>query len=102
MQSPQRTFTSGIEEQLLLGIPYDTEVSIRLVRDGQTSEPIMATTGHLPSRLPKPEYVSGEPDLWWSDGRYLFTSINEDEQNWSGDPFGKSFSTVRVGWFGPC
>ena len=89
MQSPQRTFTSGIEEQLLLGIPYDTEVSIRLVRDGQTSEPIMATTGHLPSRLPKPEYVSGEPDLWWSDGRYLFTSINEDEQNWSGDRFWK-------------
>ncbi|MDP6934469.1 MAG: arylsulfotransferase family protein, partial [Myxococcota bacterium] len=86
---PERTLADGAEQQLLLGIPYGTDVEIRLVRDGKTSESTTARTGDLPGDLPVPEYVSGDPDQWWEDGRYVYTSINQDEENWSGDRFWK-------------
>jgi len=87
LQSPERSFSAGAETELLLGIPYETDVDIRLVQDGETSEAVSATTGDLPSRLPVPEYVSGDADQWWQDGNYIYTSISESESNWGGDRF---------------
>jgi Arylsulfotransferase (ASST) len=61
---------------------------------------VTATTGNLPEDLPIPEYVSGDPDLWWRDGNYIFTSINQDAENWSGDSFWKVIfdRQARVVW----
>jgi len=86
-QAPTRSLTAGEESQLLLGIPYETDVEIRLVADGVTGVSVTATTGDLPEDLPIPEYVSGDAAQWWSDGKFVYTSINEDEYNWSGDRF---------------
>ncbi len=89
LQSPERSFSAGTNEQLLLGIPYETAVEIRLVVDGVTSASIEAETDDLPEGMPVPEYVSGNPDRWYPEGRYLYTSINGAEGGWTGGDFWK-------------
>jgi len=93
LQSPERDLVVGEETQLLLGIPYEMDVSIRLVTRiegvAQTSETIQATTAPLPMNMPVPEYVSGDASLWYPQGNYLWTSINASRGGWTGGYFWK-------------
>ncbi len=89
MQTPTRSFDAGPAELLILGVPYDHEVQIQLVTTEATASIVTAATASHPEGMPIPEYVSGDSTLWWADGDYVFTSINADEYNWSGDEFWK-------------
>ena len=89
LQSPTQTFAAGAQEVLLLGIPYDTDVLIRLVCDGVTSDTIEAETENLPSGLPEPELVTSDPSQWYDEGRYLYTSINGSSGGWTGGDYWK-------------
>ncbi len=86
LRSPARDLQPGSQEQLLLGVPYDTEFSLRLVSEVEgrehTSEEHMASTGPLSEPLLEAELLVGEPELWEPTGEYLYTSIF-----WQDKPF---------------
>ena len=100
VSTPPRTFSAGAQEELLLGIPYDTDVEIRLVTDTVTSDIIEAETEDHPSGMPIPEFVSGEPDRWLAEGKYLYTSINGSVGGWTGGDYWKVIldRQARVVW----
>jgi hypothetical protein len=92
MDSPTQEIIAGSNNFLVLGVPYASDVDMHLVVDtlGQvTLNPITATTAPLPQNMPVPIFLSGEPDKQWADGNYIYTSINQDALNWSGDTFWK-------------
>jgi len=86
LASPRTTFAPGAHEQILLGIPYDTEVTLRVVSDldggAVTSDEVTAVTGPVPEELPLPEVLVAEPDLWETTGPYLLGSINPTPGGW--------------------
>jgi hypothetical protein len=89
LQSPERDIAAGAQEQLLLGIPYETQVTLRLVTPAGTSAEVVAETADEPLGLPVPELVSTDPSQHDPGGRYYFTSINGDSGGWTGGDYWK-------------
>ncbi len=94
LTTPAATFTAGAQRLLLLGIPYEEEVTWQLVLTDahgveSTSEPRTRLTGNLPAGLPVPTVEASEPDLWEPTGRYLLASVNEREGGWLGGTYWK-------------
>lgn len=83
LASPEKTFTAGFQEELLLGIPYGTEVAIRLVTTHLESDEVLATTDPLPARFPEPWLTISIPDRWEPTGNWLLGSINGDNGGWT-------------------
>jgi hypothetical protein len=85
--TPDEMRGKGDHEQLLLGIPYETDVTWRLSVDtGMGWEKGLEhtlRTGDLPEGLPSVEVLTSQPDLWEPSGRYLMTSVNEYEGGWT-------------------
>lgn len=86
--SRAREVGEGTQEQLLLGIPYATDVTFRVVNDfgdGPLSTgDFAATTGAQPPTLPPPELLAGDPSSFEPTGRYLLGSVNEEYGGWVG------------------
>ena len=86
LSSPRMAFGEGPQQQLLLGIPYDTEVMVRVVSeiDGTavTSSEIAAATGTVPEELPLPDVLVADPDAWEPTGDYMLGSINPTPGGW--------------------
>lgn len=82
--SPSFAATAGENSQILVGIPYETEASWRVVVEGgaETDGPAI-TTGDLPDDLPRPELVVADPSQWLPTGNYLLTSVNERRGGWT-------------------
>lgn len=85
LSSPPRELQKGVQEELILGAPYDTQVTWRLVGEvkdeGQTTTPDVVTwTGRTPANLPQPTVVSADPDAWDPDMAYLLVSVSYDEE----------------------
>lgn len=82
MASPPQPATAGAHQEVVLGVPEDTEVSIRVVSrqggiDTKTCD-VTHTTGSAPtgnSGLPRPEIESYEPTLA-SDNRWMLGSVS--------------------------
>ena len=78
--SPVEFRDAGAHDDLLLGIPFDTEVRARVVleRDGAelTSAEVTAITGVIPDELPLPEVLVSQPDQWEPGMDYMLGSIN--------------------------
>ena len=102
LSTPEQAFAAGDNEALLLGIPYDTEADVRLVLGGSVVAGSLTAveTDRAPSGMPEPEYVSGDPDRWYADGSYLFTSINGSTGGWTGGTYWKVIldRQARVVW----
>jgi hypothetical protein len=79
LQSPAAARGDGAQEQLLVGVPYETELSFRVVLESPAgrvaSEDQTATTGALLEDLPVATVAISEPERWDVAGRYLFLSI---------------------------
>ncbi|HJN78117.1 MAG TPA: hypothetical protein QGF58_29660 [Myxococcota bacterium] len=79
--SPARLTEAGRNEELILGVPADTEVTFKVVaeRDGKRSESeeSSAVTGPLPETLPEPVV-----EIWEADGaspeRWVLGSVDTD------------------------
>ncbi len=85
--SPARGLGAGAHSELLLGIPYDTEVVLRAVLDGEIQgDEISITTGPLPDGCPTPEVLESDEAGWDPELVWVFTSIN-DGQNDQGEPY---------------
>jgi hypothetical protein len=87
LSSPAELATAGINQRVLVGIPFDTSVEIRLVTDdaGTVVGPD-AHTGANPRfddrDLPRADLLSGDETSWYASGRYLLTSINDTDGGW--------------------
>lgn len=80
----------GHAEQLLLGVPYDVEVTWRVVQDlggGPVSDgEAVVRTDALPEGIPEPVFVEGDPDRWDPAAPFLFLSLSNlvvDRQTWA-------------------
>lgn len=84
--SPPIETPAGPARALILGVPYDTELTFRVVNDfgeGSFSTPDHdAATGPLPDGFPLAEVLVSDPDAWETTGRFLLGSVNADEGGW--------------------
>jgi len=88
--SPAVARDAGEHSEVVLGVPGDTEVTVRIVNEigGEvlaSKEEWTETTGEVPDDLPAPSLVSWDEEID-SDGRWLFGSLEAQSSNWySGD-----------------
>ncbi len=77
--SPACDFAEGQREQLLLGIPYDGDVSLRLVQTGSegtaTSDTAAISTDKLPSGIPEAELLSADPQRYDADRPWILAGV---------------------------
>ncbi len=86
LQSPARELEAGSQEQLLLGVPYDSQASYRLVCD-QGEGPLESAlgsiaTGQQPEGVPTLQVLSSRREAWDPELDYVLASI--DVQNEAG------------------
>jgi hypothetical protein len=79
LQTPAEDLDAGPQEQLLLGVPYDSELSFRVVLDsdaGQTtSDPVAAATGPGLTGLPQATVAVADAASWDATTNYLYLSL---------------------------
>ncbi len=80
-QSPERELGIGAQEQILLGIPYEQAIEVRLVAevDGETweSEPEPVTTGEQPTGVPTMEVLAVDEARLDPGVGFVLASIEE-------------------------
>ncbi len=80
--------TGPLHDELLLGVPYDSEVQYRIVVDPVSGivdpedaplvgETHSITTGPQPQGVPTLELLSADPEAWDPDTNYVLASIDE-------------------------
>lgn len=75
--SPPQPREAGAQEALVLGVPFDADVTLRVaLADGASSEPLTARTGPLPEGLSQPELLSAEAEGWYAEGRWLLLNTS--------------------------
>jgi hypothetical protein len=88
LTSRPRPGTAGAHEDVVLGVPAETDVTIRIVsRDAGTdyaTRDYMGRTGTLPAGLPRPEVIAYDPARA-SPERYMFAAV-EDSLGGCGAP----------------
>ena len=91
MRSPAQHLGTGPAEHLLLGIPYDTSFTFRIVNDlglgPMATEEQVGTTAAHPELLPLPALGTVNPGDWDPTGKWLLMSVNEVQGGWTGGPF---------------
>ena len=85
--SPPRSVEVGGVEQLLLGVPYEEEVTVRVVNDfGEGSlatDELSITTGALPATLPQATLISSEPADFDPETNFVFLSMSGGSDVWT-------------------
>ncbi len=80
-RSPTRDLTAGSQEEILLGVPYGTDVSVRLVNDLETgptsSDEVSITTDAQPNGIPTATVVTSDVDRWDPDRPYLLAGVDD-------------------------
>ena len=79
--SPERLLGEGPHEELILGVPYDTDVQWRLVATNgagkATSDQHATRTGPTHPSMPLGEVWSSDPGGWDADMEYTLVSVSE-------------------------
>ncbi len=83
LSSPQFDAAAGAHEQILLGIPFDTETQWRVIVDSTVNEGEAFTTGPLPGALPLGTLHESREELWDSSSSYVLSSVCENEGSWN-------------------
>ncbi len=83
--TPPNDAEAGEHEQIVLGVPYGTEVQWRVVEDGEggasaDGEPY--TTGAYPDGLPMGIITASDPPAWEPTGNFLLSSVCEEIGSW--------------------
>ncbi len=81
LTTPSADASAGLQEQLLLGIPYGTEVTYRVAyrceEEGPfTTADLTISTDPAPAGLPSISVLASDPSRWDSDMDYVFTSMD--------------------------
>lgn len=81
VSTPVRTVESGEQSQILLGIPYNSDLSFRIVNDfGQgplLTEETPAATGEQPDDIPLAEVLVSDEAHWDPAINYVMLSMSE-------------------------
>ncbi len=81
----------GQAEQPVLGVPFERDVTLRVVCDAgggaELGDEISATTGAAPSSLSSATILAHDEEAVEPTGRYLLTSINSVAGDWIGGDF---------------
>jgi hypothetical protein len=81
LSSPARDLAAGPHEELLLGVPYDVEVTWRVIAEDATavveSEEHTIVTPPPPATIPEPLVAISEPTLQDPNTPYLYLSLVE-------------------------
>jgi len=78
LESPREQRETGAHDELLLGIPYDSEAQIRIVVDDTiVGETTTITTGPQPTGVPTLEVMAVDTDALDPDTNYILGSIDE-------------------------
>ena len=86
--TPSFAAPTGTHEQILVGIPYDHNVTWRVVAEsGEVLDGEPLLTGELPGELPVGDLVTYDPDRTLPEGRFLLTSINQENGGWTGGDY---------------
>jgi len=79
LTSPELELASGDQEQILLGIPYGTDVSLRLVNsldEGPVaSTEVSIATDRLPGSISSPTMISADTEQYDPDTPYLLVAL---------------------------
>jgi hypothetical protein len=92
VSSPVVTRAAGPQEELLLGVPYDRDITWRLVvTDGTTtftSEDAVFHNGPLPTLAPVLQVTVADPTRFDAAGApYFLVGLPQMGENWSGAPW---------------
>lgn len=83
--SPSRTFLAGANEQVLIGIPYESTAEWRVVVEGGgavvAGDPI--ATMAWPALLPRPTLTIDDPAVQLAEGKYLLLSMMAVDGGWN-------------------
>ena len=83
ISTPKKPGDTGTRSEVILGVPEDTEVTVRIVNEekGSTwqSDTINGTTGALPSGLPEPTLVEFNQSLA-SSHKWMLGSVENTEE----------------------
>ena len=82
--SPVRELPAGSNEELMLGVPYDAEVTWRLIAEvpgeGTTvTDDVTQFTDRIPTSVPVPWVQESDPTGWEPGMDYLLASVSYDE-----------------------
>ncbi len=90
-RSPELEREAGEQEQILVGIPYDTSFNFRVVSESDdesfTSEECDAETGEIPVEGLGPEVLVSDETQWEPTGNYMIGSINATRSGWTSGDF---------------
>ena len=75
LTSPAVDRAVGSAEELAIGTPFGTEVSVRVAWAEGVSETITATTDALPGGAPVASLVEGDPDGWDADSPWVLVCM---------------------------
>ncbi len=90
-RTPSQRRDEGEHEQLLLGIPYDHKIQLRVVMEAgavvERSAVQAAQTDPAPSAALEPALLVGDPERWEPSGRWLLGSMNTTMPGWQSGVF---------------
>ena len=97
--SPPRGRGAGEQTQALVGVPFDTDVELRVrVEAGgwvAESAPQTARTGPLPEAVLAPAVLAADPARWEAGGRWLLASLNATLPGWTVETIGDDICWMR-------
>ena len=87
--SPETPFEAGLNQELILGVPYGSTVTWKLVAtdgiDTYTTDDDVVINDELPSEVPYPFVIKSNPALYdGTNAPYFFAGIPAPGQSWAG------------------
>ena len=91
LRSPTRLREPGPQSELLLGVPYATELSFQINSGDLPGEVFTAQTGPLPDTVPVPvlEAERGDRAAWGATDRWLLLGVSGSGEGWNTDGYWK-------------
>jgi hypothetical protein len=76
--SPARTREAGPQQELLLGLPYDSDASFILVAGDEESVLVEVLTDAAPAELPAPSLLASEDASWDPSMAFVVGTVSEN------------------------
>ena len=91
--SPVESRAAGAQEELILGVPYSSEITFRIASDegsGTTyTDEQTAQNDDIPEEAPVPMLQVAEDETWHPSERWLLIGMSQGGQGWQSDGFWK-------------
>lgn len=91
--TPTKPREAGEQQQLVVGVPYDSDVELRVIVDAGTgevaSESIAGRTGPLPETVPTPLLDAAVESAWDPADRWLLLGMSSGGEGWTSEGYWK-------------